>query len=315
MQGFFNLNKPSGCTSRQVVDAVKRCLRQSGFSRSQMPKLGHVGTLDPLASGVLVIAVGQATRLIDIIHTRPKTYRGTFLLGQTSRTDDIESELTDVAIDAATRLTRDEVEAALTDFRGPIEQVPPQFSAVHVAGQRAYELARQGQEVVLTAKRVTIHQLDLLRFQPPELELSIECSSGTYIRSLGRDLGMQLGCGAVMSSLIRTRVGPFSIEQAIPPEQFTAESFMSQLLSCRICVSDWPTYICNEFEQTQLNHGRSFPPRPDAWSPRGSEIVPPNRINSPDVSIVDPAGELLAIGVWTSPTDELRPRLNLINQH
>lgn len=311
MQGFFNLNKPSGCTSRQVVDAVKRCFRQSGFSRSQMPKLGHVGTLDPLASGVLVVAVGQATRLIDIIHARPKTYRGTFLLGRTSRTDDIESELTDVAIDAATRLTRDEVEAGLTKFRGPIEQVPPQFSAVHVAGQRAYDLARQGQVVVLAAKRVTIHQLDLLRFQPPELELSIECSSGTYIRSLGRDLGTRLGCGAVMSALIRTRVGPFSIEQAIPSEQLTAESFLSQLWSCRTCVSDWPTYLCNEFEQTQLNHGRSFRPRLDAWQPHALEAVPPNRINSPDVAIVDLVGELLAIGVWTSPHDELRPRLNL----
>ena len=114
-----------------------------------------------------------------------------------------------------------------------------------------------------------------------------------------------------MSSLIRTRVGPFSIEQAIPPEQLTPENFLPQLRSCRTCVSDWPTYVCNEFEQTQLNHGRSFPPRLDAWQPYGSEAVPPHRMNSPDVAIIDPAGELLAIGIWTSPADELRPRLNL----
>lgn len=305
MNGFLNIDKPQGLTSRSVVDHINRLLRERGLTRSTLPKVGHAGTLDPLATGVLVVAIGHATRLIELVQSQPKDYRGTFLFGKRSDTDDVAGQVVEGDAARASSITRSELDAALDGFRGRIEQVPPAFSAVRVAGRRAYKLARRGEAVEISAKMVEIHRLDVVRFEPPELTLDIECSSGTYIRSLGRDLGERLGCGAVMSALVRTRIGPFEQSQAISISDFTPESVVSELLPCAVAASHLPAYVCDESERASLSHGLSIVPREAAWQPANP--------GHPEVfAFVDSIGKLLAIGGWDHRWPELRPRLNLI---
>ena len=305
MNGFLNIDKPQGLTSRSVVDHINRLLRERGFTRATLPKVGHAGTLDPLATGVLVVAVGYATRLIELVQSRPKDYCGTFLFGKRSDTDDVSGQV--VAGDAAraSSITRAELDAAIGEFRGRIEQVPPAFSAVRVAGRRAYKLARRGEAVEIPAKTVEVHRLEVVRFEPPELTLDIECGSGTYIRSLGRDLGERLGCGAVMSALVRTRIGPFDQKDAISISDFTPESVVSELLPCAVAAKHLPAYVCDESEKASLSHGLSIVPRESAWQPENP--------GHPEVfAFVDAVEMLLAIGGWDHRWPELRPRLNLI---
>lgn len=305
MNGFLNIDKPQGLNSRSVVDQINRLLRERGFTRGTLPKVGHAGTLDPLATGVLVIAIGNATRLIEQVQSRSKVYRGSFLLGKRSDTDDVAGQVVEGNSARAASVTRSELDAALDGFRGRIEQVPPAYSAVRVAGRRAYKLARRGETVEISAKTVEIHRLEVVRFEPPELTLDIECGSGTYIRSLGRDLGERLGCGAIMSSLVRTRIGPFEQSQAISISDFTAESIASELLPCAVAASHLPAYICEQSERTRLSQGLSIAPRESAWRP-----VNPGHPES--FALLDAAGALLAIGGWDRELPEIRPRLNLI---
>jgi tRNA pseudouridine55 synthase len=187
--GVLNVYKPAGLTSRDAVDRVERLVRPA--------KAGHAGTLDPLATGVLVICVGQATRLIRFVQQMRKRYLATFLLGQSSETDDVEREV--VAIPNAVVPTRALIDSTLPQFVGEIQQRPPAHSAIKIAGRRAYKLARKGVNLDLAARTVTIHQLDVLRYEYPELDLDIECGSGTYIRALGRDLGNALGTAALIA--------------------------------------------------------------------------------------------------------------------
>ena len=206
MFGLLNLNKPKGLTSR---DAVNRAQRITG----KRVKVGHAGTLDPIATGVLVVCLGPATRLIEHVQRMPKRYRGTFLLGCRSPSDDVELEpklLTDPPIP-----TREQVEAALPAFVGDIQQVPPAYSAIKLGGQKAYDLARRGDAPDLPPRPVTIHAIGVARYEYPELVLDIHCGSGTYIRSLGRDLAAALGTAAVMSELERTAIGEFRVEDAV----------------------------------------------------------------------------------------------------
>ena len=204
MFGILNLNKPVGCTSRDAVNRVQRLIRPV--------KVGHAGTLDPLAQGVLVLCLGPATRLIERVQQMPKHYRGTFRLGCHSPTDDTEGEV--VPLSGATPPPRAAITAALGQFVGRIHQRPPAYSALKIGGQRAYHLARKGQAVTLPLRPVTIHALSINRFEYPELVLDIECGSGTYIRSLGRDLAKVVGTAAVMTGLTRTAIGPYAIDDA-----------------------------------------------------------------------------------------------------
>ena len=184
--GILNVDKPTGITSRDAVNRVERLFGKV--------KCGHAGTLDPLATGVLVICVGPATRLIQYVQRLPKQYRAVFQLGRESVTDDVEGEVELVA--GAPEPTRAEIEAALPQFLGDILQRPPAHSAIKVDGQRAYDLARRGEEFELPARTISIYRLEVLRYEYPELELAIECGSGTYVRSLGRDLAAALGTAA-----------------------------------------------------------------------------------------------------------------------
>ena len=284
--GFLVLDKPAGMTSRRAVDRVKRLVRPD--------KTGHAGTLDPLATGVLVVAVGRATRLMACVQAGPKTYRATFLLGRRSETDDTEIEVE--VLEATPDLDDSDIAVALEGFVGEIQQVPPAYSAVKVDGRRAYQLARSGQDVELTARTVNITSIRILGWSSPELDVEIVCSSGTYIRSIGRDLGKRLGCGAVMSQLVRTRVGPFSLEAALPVDAIDPDTLAERMVAPLVAVEDLPRQIATPDQLEEVFHGRRV-----AWS----EATPEDGAR---VVLVDSESQLAAIGDYRADTSQFAPR-------
>lgn len=207
--GFLVLDKAAGLTSHACVARVRRAYK--------LKRVGHGGTLDPAVTGVLPIALGPATRLLPYLEG-DKTYQGVVQLGVSTVSDDLEGEV--LARFAVPALEAADLEAALASFRGRIDQVPPQVSAVHVEGQRAYALVRQGEQVELAPRAVTIQRLELLGWDAAtaSLELLVRCSAGTYIRALARDLGEALGCGGALARLRRTEALGFGLEQAVPLE-------------------------------------------------------------------------------------------------
>jgi len=289
--GLLNLNKPAGLTSRRAVDRVAHLVRPQ--------KAGHAGTLDPLATGVLVVCVGKATRLIEMVQRQTKSYEAKFLLGRQSDTDDVTGNVTEIVVSG--EVTREQIEAVLPEFCGAIRQVPPSFSAVHVGGTRAYELARQGQEVELAARGVDVFRLAITRFSYPELELAIDCGSGTYVRSIGRDLGRLLGCGAVMSALVRTRIGPYCIEGAVTPDELTPETIDRYLLSPTTAVEGLPKYCASEADVALIQAGRAF----------GSTLADGAALELPEnatVAVLDDDGELLCLAEFDPEQNRLQPR-------
>jgi tRNA pseudouridine55 synthase len=216
MQGLLLIDKPSGWTSFDVVNYVRKMVAAREGKRPKNTKVGHTGTLDPLATGLLVLVVGKEyTRRAGEFSKLDKTYEVTMKLGETSSTGDAEGEKIAVS-DTAPNQTA--ILGALEGLQGQIMQVPPAFSAMKINGQRAYKLARAGKEVVLEARPVTIYQLQLTKYAYPFVEFTADVGSGTYIRSLVEDLGKVLGTGAYMSGLKRTRVGQFTIDKALPPD-------------------------------------------------------------------------------------------------
>lgn len=205
MNGIVVIDKPSGITSRAAVDRALRWFPKA-------TRVGHTGTLDPLATGVLVLCVGVATRLTEYVQAMDKVYRAGILLGCRSDTDDADGIVT--TSEDTGRPNCEDVRRALDGFIGEIEQVPPQFSAAKVTGRRAYQLARRGQEVALEPRRVRIYSIEILRYEFPRMEIEVRCGKGTYIRSLARDLGERLGCGGLIESLRRSRVGCFTEKEA-----------------------------------------------------------------------------------------------------
>lgn len=210
-------DKPLHQTSFQLVAQVRRTLTRA--LGGQKVKIGHAGTLDPLATGVMVICVGRATKLIEQMQAGEKEYTATLQLGATTPSYDLEHPVDQTYPTA--HITREAIEQALEQFRGPIMQVPPAFSACKVNGKRAYDMARQGQQVELQAKPLHIHELELVSFDAAtmQLDLRIVCSKGTYIRALARDIGQALGSGAHLTALRRTRVGYFTAARCFDPNQ------------------------------------------------------------------------------------------------
>ncbi|HML22839.1 MAG TPA: tRNA pseudouridine(55) synthase TruB [Aggregatilinea sp.] len=202
--GLLNVNKPSGPTSHDIVARVRR--------GTHIKKIGHAGTLDPLATGVLVLCLGPATRLAEYVMGSPKTYRARVHFGIETTTYDAEGEVT---AQDDTPVTREQVEAALSAFRGDIAQIPPMYSAIQQDGRRLYDLARAGQEVEREPRPVTIERLDLLAWEPPYADLEVVCSPGTYIRSLAYDLGRAVGVGAHLAALERAASGSFTVADAV----------------------------------------------------------------------------------------------------
>ena len=269
MIGFLNVDKPAGITSRDVVNRVQRLVRPD--------KAGHAGTLDPLATGVLVVAIGSATRLVEYVQRLPKIYQGTFLFGRMSDTEDVEGaviELTDAPIPGLA-----EIEAALPTFVGTIEQRPPAYSAVKVAGKRAYKMARRGETVELAARPVEIHSLKLVRYEYPELELLVHCGSGTYIRSLGRDLAESLGTAAVMSQLRRLAIGPFQIEDAVDLNDLSPDLIKDRLLPLTMALGGIPRVVVSPEEVVRLAKGQKIEDTSEVVSrdPAQAATTPRNR--------------------------------------
>jgi len=245
VSGILNLNKPTGITSRRVVDIVERLARPA--------KAGHAGTLDPLATGVLVVCVGSATRLIEYVQRMPKRYRGTFLLGRESPTEDIEGPVTELP--AAPIPTPEELHAAASRLVGRIQQRPPAFSALKVRGRPAYRLARQGRPPCLAARPVDVFRIEIKTYQYPELVLEVDCGGGTYLRSLGRDLAQSLGTAAVMSALERISIGCFELGDSLDPRGLCQDAWSSHLQPPLAAVDRLPRIALAADELARLCNG------------------------------------------------------------
>jgi tRNA pseudouridine55 synthase len=263
ISGILNVNKPAGMTSHDVVVRVRQILRRYSPTGAGRSRVGHAGTLDPLATGVLLVCVGQATRLAEYLMRNIKTYRSRLQLGITTDTHDAEGE---VVTRVPTQVTGDEVRAAMAEFVGQIDQVPPMYSALKRQGTPLYRLARQGIEVERAPRRVQIRELLLEDWSPtgsdpgPQLTIRIVCSSGTYIRALARDLGQRLGCGAHVVALERLACGSFTLEEAIGLEALApavAEGRLDEVMHPPdTAVSDWPRLILNEEAARRITHGQ-----------------------------------------------------------
>ena len=214
--GLIVVDKAIGMSS---MDVVRRVRRAAGGA-----KTGHAGTLDPLATGVVICCLGKATKCVEKLMGQPKAYHTVIDLSAFTNTDDLEGEREEVAV--ATLPTREQVEAVIPQFVGEIQQTPPIYSAIHINGQRAYKLARKGEAVEMPVKTVRIDHIDVMDYAWPNLTLSIDCGRGTYIRSLGRDIGKQLNTGGHLASLRRTAVGEYTLEKSHPIDRF--ESLISQ---------------------------------------------------------------------------------------
>ncbi|WP_420629472.1 tRNA pseudouridine(55) synthase TruB [Candidatus Leptofilum sp.] len=247
LSGILCVDKPLGITSHDVVGRVRRI---AGLRR-----VGHAGTLDPLATGVLLLCLGRATRLIEYLVGHDKVYETTVRLGQSTNTYDAEGEI--VAERPFTDLTLPQINEALESFRGDIMQQPPLYSAIKKDGQPLYKLARQGKtDVERPYRPVTIHELTLLNWEPPNLELRIACTSGTYIRSLGHDLGEVLGCGGHLSALRRLAVGDFGIETAVPLNTLTPENITDHLLPPDTVIRHLPRLDLPETAAVNILQGK-----------------------------------------------------------
>lgn len=247
MHGWLVIDKPGGVTSRDVVNAA-----QPWFPRGT--KLGHTGTLDPLATGVLVLCVGAATRLADVVQGMGKTYRSRFRLGATSDTDDADGTVAENA--AAVPPTEDAVRAALARFVGELTQVPPAYSALKVGGKRSHELARGGAAAPLAARPVRVYAARLLGYLWPHADVEIECGKGTYVRSIARDLGAALGVGGLVLTLRRTRVGPFTAEQGIGLEA-GADAARARLAPLDRALADLPRTTLDGEAARRFCHGQA----------------------------------------------------------
>lgn len=248
MNGFLNINKPLGITSHDVVARVRRLVGKG-------VKVGHAGTLDPAADGVLPLALGSATRVIEYLTDARKGYRGVVQLGVCTDSDDSEGE--EIARAPVPPLDAAMIEAAIAPLRGVIQQIPPAYSAIHVGGKRAYDMARIGEHVELAPRTVTIERLDVVGATETTLTIEVECSKGTYIRALARDIGANLGCGAYLAALTRTFVGAFTLTNAVELTTLQADPSLlaTHLLPPEIAISDWPQVTLDAATTQRIRNG------------------------------------------------------------
>jgi tRNA pseudouridine55 synthase len=283
--GVLNVRKPPAWTSHDVVARLRRLAGQR--------RVGHAGTLDPMAVGVLPVLLGRATRLADYVGDGRKVYLATARLGVATNTDDADGEVIDSK--PVPPLAEQALEAALDHFRGPIQLVPPAFSAVKVQGRRADAIARAGGAPDLPAWTVTVHRLDLRDWTADTLTLEVECSRGTYIRSLARDLAVELGTLGHLTQLVRTRVGSFTLEDALTPEQIGERGIAACLLPPDAALTDVPAISATTADLQSLGHGR---------------VVPAPDLKAGLVRVYDPSGaRLLFLG--EARDGHLKARLTL----
>ena len=245
MIGIVNINKPKGVTSSNVVVKVKKLLN--------LKRVGHMGTLDPLASGVLPICIGKATRLFDYFLKKQKTYIAQFKFGEETNTLDLEGEVVKTSNNIP---TLNQVEESLKKFIGEIEQIPPMFSSKKINGKKAYDLARKGEEIELAPCKVVIYDYKILnQINDNTFEFLITCSAGTYIRCLARDLGKDLNSCATMVSLIRTKTGNFYIENSIDYESLSKEILLSNIVSLEQILIDFEKVVISQQDFQRLLNG------------------------------------------------------------
>ncbi len=257
ISGVLVIDKPVGMTSHDVVQAVRN---GTGIRRA-----GHTGTLDPRASGVLVVLVGPAVRLSEFISATDKRYQAIIRMGSSTDTYDAEGKFT--TQDTPVDVKIEEFETVLKGFEGEIEQTPPQYSAVKVKGRKAYEMARKGQEVELEPRIIQVHHLEVLEWTPPEVVVDVHCSSGTYVRSLANDLGETLGTGAYLVGLRRTKSGRFTLRDAVPlrkvQEAFQAGDWYQYLIPAAEALGDWTARELDPDEVEDVRHGHRVKAEPD----------------------------------------------------
>lgn len=291
-KGVINLNKPKGVSSRAVVDRVVRVT-------GRKVKVGHAGTLDPLATGVLVVCVGAATRLIEYVQRQSKTYRTVVRLGAVSDTLDADGAVTEHPKVVEPGL--DAVRTAVAAQVGTISQRPPEFSALKIEGKRAYDLARAGKEVALASRPVEVDSIEILAYEWPRLSLEIECGSGTYIRSIARDVGETLGCGGLVEVLVRTRIGAFTIEEAADPDSLNAETLPALIRPALQAVAQLPMVRLSAEQTADIAMGRAV--AIDDPLPEG------------EVALIGPSGDLVAVGETVPTHGKIEPRRVLIGQN
>ena len=275
VNGILNIDKPAGMTSHDVVGRIRRVAQQK--------RVGHAGTLDPDATGVLLVCLGTATRLADYLAAERKAYRATLALGATTTTEDASGEVL-ARLDTGD-ITEADLAILLPQFTGEISQIPPMVSALHHEGKRLYELARQGVTVERAARTITIDSITLSSFvlgEAASATLDVVCGKGTYIRTLCADLGAALGVGGHMAALRRTRIGVFGIETAIPLDDLMPENLPALLVSPSEALAHFPVYRLTEAaERNDIAHGRSL-----------SSALPAAAV----VRIVDAEDQLFALG-------------------
>jgi tRNA pseudouridine55 synthase len=286
ISGVLVIDKPIGLTSHDVVQIVRK--------GTNIRRAGHTGTLDPRASGVLVILIGPAVRLSEFVSASDKRYQAVIRLGQTTDTYDADGHVTSTS---PVDITEEQFENALKQFIGEIEQVPPPYSAVKVKGRKAYEMAREGEEVNLQPRKIQVYNLDLLEWAPPEAVIDVYCSSGTYVRSLAHDMGEALGCGAHLVGLRRTKSGRFTLRDAVPlrklRETFDNGTWYQFLIPAAEALSDWPAIELSQTQVEDVRHGHRIPADPEKGKmARG----------------ISEQGELVALLELDATTNEWQPK-------
>ena len=287
VSGVLVVDKPVGLTSHDVVQIIRR--------GTNIRRAGHTGTLDPRASGVLVILIGPAVRLSEYVSASDKRYQATIRLGSTTDTFDAEGRITHTA--PVGSITEEQFVEALSKFIGEIKQVPPPFSAIKVQGRKAYEMAREGEEVELEPRIIHVYSLDLLEWDPPEAVIDVFCSSGTYVRSLANDLGAELGCGAHLIGLRRTKSGRFTLRDAVPllrlQDSFHVGDWYKYLIPAAEALGDWPMVELDADQVELVRHGHSIPAAPGSqgW-----------------VRGISQQGDLVALLEHDDTTSEWQPR-------
>ena len=270
------VDKPAGMTSHDVVQRVRRVLGTRAA--------GHTGTLDPFATGLLVVLLGRATRLARFVESQSKLYLATSRLGISTDTDDLTGRVLETS-DAVDRLSEDQVAASLAGFLGSQAQRPPQYSAKHVGGERSYTRARRGEVVDLPEVTVTVRRMELVEFRTPIVTFRAEVSTGTYLRAIARDLGQRLGVGAHLTALRREAIGALRVEDAVPLEQLSPDS----IVPARCVLGDLPTVELDQAERAAVVHGRAV------MDSGAAGRVPSGRLGSGLAVALLGDGELVAV--------------------
>jgi tRNA pseudouridine55 synthase len=294
INGILNIHKAPGMTSHDVVARIRKLLQQK--------RVGHTGTLDPMATGVLPICVGQATRVAEYLSESGKAYQAEITFGTV--TDTYDAEGTIIRTSNTDTLTPERIKDLLPRFLGPQQQVPPLYSAIKIQGQPAYKHARAGEALTLEPRAIEITQLHIVHWQHPKLTLNVECSKGTYIRSLAYDLGEALECGAYLTALLRTRSGPFTIEQSLTLEQLTETVQQGHMATCLFpadyALQNYPALHLDEETAQRVLHGNAFHYELDTTlsQPQHSALA----------RLYDPDGHFLAIATWDAEHTLWQPK-------